>query len=236
MALAVVSVQRTSTPTSTNTVSSGTQSHAAGNALVMLLQFQNNAAATVSTVSNTAGDTWTQIPANSPFNDNVSGGGTENFQAIYYVTQTLGNVSDNVTVLFSAASGYNTMSVYELSGHDTTAAFYVTSNKGSSATGPAIATGTLTLAANSIIIAILETDGGPTPTTGYTGLTRNDTGGFVWDMYKLTASSQTASATAAGAGKWGVLAAAFLEGSGGAAFIPPPPHIVNQAPNRAGTY
>lgn len=212
MALALVSVKR-GFNTGSNSIGSAAGVHTAGNGLIALVQYQNNVSATISGLANTAGDTWTQIPANSPFQNT---GSPANLQACYYVSSTAGHATDVVTATLTANSGYTAIAVYEVSGQNTSS-FYVTSSTGASTTGTGIATGTLTLSGNAIIVAIFETDGGATPTTGYSGLTVTDGGaGFVWDMYKLTAASQTASATGAVSGKWGILAAAFAEAGGGA--------------------
>lgn len=208
-ACAFVSRANTPTHTAATTVISPAQSHTTGNTLAALMQFQGP---TISSVTDTAGNTYTATTS-SPFT-NV--GGT-NRQAIWYAKNITGNASNQVTATFAASYAYLTITVYEFSGCDTVAPF-IADSTGTSASGTAIATGTLTLSTSSVIVAIYESDAGP-GSTGGTGYTKNtaDDNGFISDEYHITSTSEAASATGAGSAGWGILGAAFVSSGG-----PPP--------------
>jgi hypothetical protein len=93
------------------TVASPATSHAAGNLLVALVQWQVN---NFSSIANTAADTWTE--AVSARQDTGS-----NRHRIYYAYNSLGHATDVVTVTFSAAdTTYRMITVLQFSGALTT--------------------------------------------------------------------------------------------------------------------
>lgn len=221
MAITKVSRSVSSAPTTGQTdgttALTASQSHTAGNLLVAVIQHQF---LTVSSVVNTAGDTWAKTTS-SPFR-NTQG---DNLQSIWYVLSTAGNANDIVTATFTtlshgAGTSYNTIACYEFNTSSGTWAFDADST-GSSTTGTAIATGTVTVSGSDVIACVFETDGGNTPTSGSYTLSNEDAGaGFVWDGYHITSSSEAASATGAGSGKWGIIAASFKQAGSGSSFNP----------------
>jgi hypothetical protein len=217
--MAITFVSRANSGAHVNAATSTTtpaQSHAAGNLLVAVFSCQL-AGATVSSVANTALDTWTPT-TNTPYPET----GGVNDELIYYTLSTHGNASDVVTITFSTTVNYLTATVYEF--HSSTGTWsYVTDNTGSSPTGTAISTGVLTLAGASVIVATAETDASAptTPGPGYT-LTASDGFGFTFDEYHITSTSEAATATANSSADWAILAAAFQEGGGGSVVKLPP--------------
>jgi hypothetical protein len=217
--MAIAFVSRASSPQAGGTTfTTPAHTHAAGNLLALVLQSQL-AGASVSSVTNTAGDTW-HATTHTP-----QAGTGQNLQLIYYVNSTLGNASDVVTLVMSGSTNYTTITCYEFSGCDATAP-YVADSGASAGSGTAINSGVITLAGSSVIVATYETDGASsTPGPGYTQTT-TDTNSVVYDAYHMTATSEAATATA-GAGAWVILAAAFkVAGSGGGAVKLPPRAVV----------
>jgi hypothetical protein len=231
--MAITLVSRANDAAHVNAATSTTtpaQAHAAGNLLVAVFNCQL-AGATISSVGNTAGDTWTPT-TNTPYPE--VGGGV-NDEIIYYVLSTVGNASDVITITLSAPVSYLTATVFEF--HSSVGSFsYVSDSPGSAPSGTAISTGVLTLSGPSVIVAQAETDASAptTPGPGYT-LNANDGFGFTFDEYHITSTSEAATATANSSAGWGILAAAFKEVSA-AAFVAAPGLRVTQAVKRASLY
>lgn len=209
---AITFISRAATTTAVNatSVSSPAQAHSAGNLLVAAFNHAFVASATVSGVTNTAGDTWIKTPL-SPQAANP------NRQDLWYSLSTLGNGSDIVTATMSVSENGLTMAVYEFNTSVGTWSFVV-DQIGSGVSGTAVATASLTLTQSSVIVAVFEDDAGLTPTagTGYT-LATPDTfgGGYVWDEYHITAASEAATATGGASAAWSIIAAAFTASAGG---------------------
>jgi hypothetical protein len=209
MPLAHVSTKTGGGAGGSTTVTSGNQAHTAGNLLVAVFSGQtaNNP---ISSIANTAGDTWTQ--AGSIF----VGTSNTNYLYIYYVPSTLGHATDNVTVTYHASVLQRALTVYEFSGHDTSSPLNTTAS-GSATTGTAIATSSITLAASEeAIVAIMETDAGGTPTgTGVFAGNVSVPINFFATMYGITSANAAATATGTSSAKWEIFAAAFKVASGG---------------------
>lgn len=185
-------------------------SHTAGNTVIVVVS-QQGVANNISSISNTALDTWQH--AGSEF----AGTGQTNLLNIYYVCSTAGNGSDVVTVNLGSSAAFRAGSVYEFSGMDTSTATSCLNTTASGTAGggvtTAIATSSITLSASSeVIVAIMEMDGS-TATAG-TGYTLRAQGAFFAAEYHITSSSEAATATAATNGKWTILAGAFKGAAG----------------------
>lgn len=205
MGLTVVSFVQT-TGFSVGTGASPAQTHVALNGLILDLLYDATTSPTVSSVTNTAGDTWTQIPANSPYTPNP---GHSVSHAIYYVPSTIGAVNDVITVVMSGAV-LLALGVTEVSGQNV-AAFYKTSNVGTGSS-TAIATASLTLTGNAIIVATMFTNGGPASAgSGYTLANEDGGANLGFDEYHITGTSEAATATATSSAYFSILAAAFSE-------------------------
>lgn len=210
MAITFVSRKGTSTPQSGTTTTTGTQSHTAGNLLVVVAYHQSSGA-TVSSVANTAGDTWTKSPK-SPQVD-----GFVRQVEIYYTLSTAGNASDQTTVTYSGIETYTGASVYELSTN--AGGFIFLDDQVGAGTSTTPATATLTAANPAVIIAgeSFGAAGGWTAGTGYTafGLDGGGTGSFAGDEYHIVTANEAASGTLSGSAGWLMIAAAFGESGGG---------------------
>lgn len=212
MALAHVSTKTGGGAASATTVSSGAQAHTAGNLLVAAFTGQT-AGVAIASIVNTAGDTWTQV-SGSPF----AFAGNANYLYMYYVTSTAGHATDDVTVTYGGGASVvqRAMAVYEFSGQDTSSVFNASANGGATS-GTAIASGTITLAAaEEVIVAIMETDAGGTPTG--TGVFAGNVVvplNFFAAMYGITTANTAATATGTSSAKWEILAAAFKASAGG---------------------
>lgn len=183
--------------------------HTPGNGLVVLVQYQNQTSAAISSISNTPGDTF--IPSiNSPYVN--SGGGGVNRQSCYYCASCTGHATDIVQINFSGGpSQYSKAVCFEISGHDA-AAFFIQDAVGSAASGATISSGALTISGNAIVLGIIETDAGAAPVNAAYTLTADDgASAFIWDVSRIVSGNETPSFTRANTGSWGIIAAAFKE-------------------------
>lgn len=206
-----VSRVATSAGTNSTTMVSPSQTHVAGNLLVAVFQHQFQSSADISTVANTALDTWTQTPK-TPQGTNV------NHQEIWYVLSTAGHVADIVTGTTTGSNSYTTVAVYELS-TDSGVWSFVTDAK-AVGNSTAISSGTLTITQSSVLIGMYETDTGAQPTSPSGTQASSDGGSFIWDSYQITSSSGAVSATQ-GSNNWTIIAAAFTAGAGGGCTAKP---------------
>lgn len=211
-------VQRVNTPTNTRGASLSTPAFpappTAGNLLVVLVQYQQSGGTiTATAVKDQLDNSYVATPA-SPFANSPGGSAPRNIQAIYYAKNVKGGAANAVTVTFPSEIDYGVITAFEISGADK-ANPYLTGAGETGASGNAVSAGTLAIRQEAILIAMLESDAAgftgavPTPFSGFTQAKADDRG-FFWDTYKVVTSSEAAGATAPpGAGKWGVLAAAF---------------------------
>lgn len=188
-----------------------TKTHTAGNLLIGLFQHQFGSSTNITGVTNTAGDTWTKSTS-SPY---VNPPG-QNRQECWYVLSTAGHATDIVTATMGGSNAFSTGVVYEFH-TDTGTWSFVADAPGASASGTAIATSSLTLSGTSVIVAIIESDTGSVPAagTGYSTPVREDSSGYISDMYHIVSTSEAATATGTGSNPWAILAAAFLASGGG---------------------
>lgn len=199
---------------SSNSVATGTQAHAAGNGLVVLITHGRGVADSAPT--NTALDTF--IQCGSVFNT----GPSLNDYTIWYTSSSLGHASDVVTGHFASAIDYRSITVYELYGAIT---FHQTKS-GVQASGTTLATSAFTLLSTTELIlayGIVAAHPVITSGTGYT-LTQhaitNDANEYFFDAYHLITAGETASASWSGASAADIFGASFYAfGTGGASAV-----------------
>jgi hypothetical protein len=204
-ALAAVSRAQGGGASSTSTCTTPAQSHTAGNLLVAVFSWRQNA---FSSIANTAGDTWVQAGTQQTF-------GTHEVR-MYYVNVTAGNGSDVVTVTLTGNSDYRSCVVREISGQATSSVLGSTAAATGSST--AIDSGNVSVAASSeIIVAFAIQAPTMTPGTGYTGTNfavSGDATAYYLDEYHIVTASEHATATGPNA-VWGIFAASFKDAAGG---------------------
>jgi hypothetical protein len=120
---------------SATTIVGGSQTHTAGHALVALISVASGAG-TVSSISNTASDSWTSLGS---YTDSVT---TNMRYEIWYVTSTAGATNDQATATLSASSTNRSITVYEVYGQKVSSMAGNTSSNAS--TGTAISSGSVT--------------------------------------------------------------------------------------------
>lgn len=175
--------------------------HTAGNLLVLVAQHQGGLVNPITSVTNSAGDTW-QKTTSSPYWPN--NGGSPNTEEIWYTLSTSGHAADVVTVLLNTAS-YTFLSLLEFDGGVWS---FLADSAAANTTPSVITSGSLTLSGSSVIVAQLEVDNGSfTPGTGYTKLSPDGT--YIYNEYHIVSVSEAATGTGAGGLPWLILAAAF---------------------------
>lgn len=139
--------------------------HTAGNLLVVLLSGWN--AETVSSVTDTAGNTYYWTGQRSPYTNTDSG-----FTEIWYAYNITGGASNVVTVNYSGTVTYREVTVYQYSGIDTSDPYDVgNTGGGGSSSGTSQSTGSAnTTQADEVIAAVYaEYDAGScTAGSGFT--------------------------------------------------------------------
>lgn len=189
--------------------------------LIVVTGFYQLAGGTISSIGDGT-NTYAQTTS-SPFAHTNNG----NHSFCAYAKNVTGGVAPTVSVNLSGSSTYNAITIYEISGASTTVPF-VTDSTGSAATGTSMSTGTLSLGGkNCIICSDYESDysgansNTPTAFANYTQ-TQTDSLKYTWSAHTTTiptATDQTAGATAGGSNIWGILAAAFTDGTGGSPTV-----------------
>lgn len=203
--LAVQSRVQAGNTASATSVASPAQTHTAGRLLVALIK--NATGDLVSGVSDLGGNTWTK--AGTTF-----AGGSYSF-VIYYAKNILGFTNNVVTAAFSSGAIYRSITVYEISGADTSAPLGDIQT-GLAASGTAVATATLSVtAAQEIILAHMTEDNGAgiVGGSGYTLVNYAITGDanpWFSDEYHIVTASEAATATrTSGSFGWRIQAASF---------------------------
>jgi hypothetical protein len=190
---------------SASTLSSTACSHLAGSLLVAMSY--HDPGVTISSVANTAGDTWTQAGSTLTTLDGSK-------IDIYYAMNSIGNAADVVTWTYSGAVVYRAFSVLQFSGAATTSAL-ITAPAGSTGTSTSAATSSLSISQNAVICAFGLFDAGAAVTvgSGYTGTNfaiTGDAATYFFSEYKIVTTGQTATATGTSS-NWAIQAAAFKE-------------------------
>lgn len=205
-------------------------SHSAGNLLALIVIWEQDASfpSDISSISNTAGDTFVSAAARS------TGWSVNIFGQVWYVASTAGNASDAITVNFSGSFGAKErrIVVVQLSGMDSTPVMGVNS---SSATNASATTGTITVTSAGFIVAAGRNDFDTWATgTGYTGAAFASTTNSLYE-YKAVSASEAAIATCANA-NWFLIGASFKNAAAGSAALAPRPRLIGQGINRASTF
>src|SRR5262249_4090587 len=178
----------------------------------------NSTSATVSSVTDTAGNTYTLAVGPTVYQD----GGLS--QAIYYAKNIASAAAGNaVTVRFSAAAAFPDVRILEYSGLSQTSPLDVTTAAfGNSATS---SSGTVTTTSANELLVAANVVGGTTKSagTGFTSrmITTPDSD-IAMDQVVTTIGSYQATAPLSGASPWIMQAGAFKTASGPADTPPPP--------------
>jgi hypothetical protein len=205
MAFALVSQGFDDQATSGTSVSKSV-SHAAGHLLLVFVRCKPNNL-TVSTILNTAGDSFVSCGSTSVDTSNYR---TE----LFYVANSKGNAADNTTVTMNGTVTDLAIAVLEYSGQATGTPFDKAIT-GNGASGTAWSTASLTPAnANELCVsfAVATTAFTGTVGTGYTIAGNNGTTGNVWGEHILgTSSAQTGAWTSSVNEGWQVVQAFFSD-------------------------
>jgi hypothetical protein len=213
LSCAISKIQRfqASTSSSSGSVTTngtdGSGTVAAGNLLVACFMAQSNGVAP-SSIVDTGGNAYTIVPS-APINDpsNI------NYQYIAYAKNVTGGASFSATVNWGSAFPFESLALYEFSGVDTVAP--EVGDNVATGNSTSVASGTLTIAQASVIVAQLIADGGSVAgTNGYIASQQSSIS-LVYDMYHLTSANEAATASAS-TGAWAIVAAAFKSAAGGA--------------------
>lgn len=214
MSLAFVQATSAHNDGSAASISAPAISTTTGNLIVVAVR--SNAGISVTSVTDTAGNTYTLIDTqiapiyNSPL-------------TMFYAKNITGNASNVVTANFSGSVNYRGISVQEISGADTTNPFDV-SAKGS-ANGPDVTTGSFTTTvADTIVVCGMTPEAvgeSYTPGSGYT-IPSGATSDYTTSQYQIFSSIQssaTASCSTGNTNGKAIIAAAFKMAGGGSDTI-----------------
>jgi hypothetical protein len=127
-ALAFVNSAVGDTSSSGTSLSSAPQNHLSGNLIVVVASATGTVGDTVSTLTDTAGNTYHQCP--SAYASNPFGG----FSDIWYAANITGNVSNVVTVTLTSASAYRGLVVLQYTGKTFTTCEVGASGEGTEST------------------------------------------------------------------------------------------------------
>ena len=196
-----------------NNASTPARAHTAGNQLIFGVSYQGTP--TITGVTNTAGDTFTQIGSE------VTNG--VNKVRLYYAYNITGHASDVCTINISAGSfTFVIVNVIELAMDGTADPLQGTNQ--ASGTSTTISTGSITVTDPAAIIAMCETDGGDANgSNGHLAIPFNGSSGqFFYSTLKFVTASEAAELAQASAA-FAIIGASFtvpldIAGSGGGAF------------------
>lgn len=186
-----------------------------GNTVIVFIKWENAAPAVVTSVTDTAGNTYTEIT------EFAHSTGTEPAGSLYYSTNITGNASNVVTVNFSAAPAilWSHIMVEEFSGLATSSVTdgAVQTNSG---TGTSYSTADITTSQSGLVVLGV---GGYTNLSSWSGTAGNpDFTVGVTDsdsaiLYLISGSAQTVTpaASATGSDRWVAIAQAFKDAGGG---------------------
>lgn len=182
-----------------------------GNTVVVFVKWENAAPNVVDSVTDTAGNTYTEIT------EFAHSSGVEPSGAMYYSTNITGNASNVVTVNFSAAPAilWSHILVEEFSGLATSSVTdgAIQTNSG---TGTSFSTSNITTSQSGLVVmgvggfTNLSSWSGTPGTPDFTvGVTESDSA----ILYLISGSAQTVTpaASATGSDKWVALAQAFKD-------------------------
>ena len=216
-AIAYVNTGTGTADSSASTIATAATSHTAGNLIVCGVTWSGSSV-TVSSVANTAGDTWAQ--AASTLNTSHASQRTD----IWYAMNSAGNASDVTTATFSANATNRRIICNQYSGIATTSAFDVGST-GYTAAGTSVTSGNMsTSVAESVIFAFVESTGATTYTAGTNFTLRGSTiggSGFVARSEdRILSSTGTYTASMSGSTSVGmILSTAVFKAPGDATSV-----------------
>lgn len=199
----------------TSALSATAKSTTTGNALIVFVKWENAASEQVTSVTDTAGNTYTQIT------EFTHSSGTEPAGALFAAYNITGNASNVTTVNFSAAPAilYSRVMVEEFSGLATSSVEdgTVQTNSG---TGTSYSTSNITTSQAGLVVLGV---GGFTTLSSWSGtpgtpdFTVGATGSDCGLLYLISGSAQTVTpaASATGSDKWVAIAQAFKDAGGG---------------------
>ena len=151
----------------TSAYQTSAQNVSAGNLLVVGVSMYAQTANNITSLQDTAGNSYTIVPGGTKFPAGLPGIGI----ALYYAKNCLGNAANKVQVNFTANQIYSSVFVWQVAGADTTAPFDAVGT-GFNASGSPVATSAFsTLTANDIICMLgAGSTGADTfaPSTGFT--------------------------------------------------------------------
>ncbi len=198
---------------SASTAASTAANHAAGNAIFVFCSTGTPAGATVTGVSNTAGDTFVST-ANAKRT-----GAVATRSEMWYVLSSLGNASDVVTCTWSGNVSFPIIVTMEFA-HTGALAFDIASPSSAEVDGTSFPVGSFSTAGAGLIVYGAQAQGGTTytapPTPAFTG-TGNTAYGTAYRITSGVESSITPTATASSGNPWSAVALAVTEASSGGA-------------------
>lgn len=193
-----------------SSLAAAAKSTTTGNALFVFIKWENQAAPIVTSVTDTAGNTYVEA---SEFSHPT---GSEPSGSLYYALDITGNASNVVTVNFSGTTNlYNRILVEEFSGVATSSATdgSVQTNSG---TGTSYSTSNISTSQSGLVVlgvagytSLSSWSGTPGTPDFSVGATRSDCG----LLYLISGSSQTVTpaASATGSDRWVAIAQAFKD-------------------------
>lgn len=198
-----------------SSIAASAKSTTTGNLLVVFIKWEGVVTPNVTSVTDTAGNTYTEIVEVA----NASG---EPYCSLYYAENITGNASNVTTANFgSASTTWRKIIVEEFSGIATTSSLDGTYQ---SSTGTGTAYSTANITTNTTGLVVLGVAGYTSLTTwdGTPGVPDFTVGATVSDsafLYLISGSAQTVTpaASASPADRWNTIAQAFKDTSGAAA-------------------
>jgi len=144
MAIAYVNGVGNYAPAEATTIAAPAANHTSGNLLVVFVGM-NSSSVTVSSIADTAGNTYTKVTSikDSEINDTIE---------CWYAKNITGNANNVVTATFSGSVGYRTITVDQYSGCDTSAPLDQYNTGTGENTAP-ITGNITTTAANEVLVA-----------------------------------------------------------------------------------
>lgn len=202
--MALVSRVNAGDASASTTVASPSQTHTAGNLLVVCIWSDQSGAAVDAVLADTAGNTFTHV-TDSAFQDGVG------VVELAYAHNCLGHASNVITATFDTSSTYRAITVLEFDGFGASDPF---ADSGAQFdTDDSLTTGTLTGTGTRVMVAAIKHN--TADITGGSGFTFNEFGitgeaGTYWaDQYKIATADEAATATASGSASGWILGASF---------------------------
>lgn len=211
MPLGVAQIHASGTSSAVSSTSATFSTATAAGSLLVLLYQNNNFANNVTSITDSAGNSWVQAGSELANGSNHLG--------IYYCKNAIANAG-TVTVNWATATFYGAIQIMEITGADTSAPLDTGNGvKTGTGTGTALASASFTLSSPEIIVAFSVSNGPPVSAAG--GYTLNnfavvgDANKYFSGEYHVTSASEQAVATQTSSAGWSIIAAAFKQAAGG---------------------